>query len=33
MTPDLIATAEEAWGAPLPDWIRSLALPGVKLTP
>jgi hypothetical protein len=26
MTPDLIATAEEAWGAPLPDWIRSLAL-------
>ena len=26
MTPDLIAAAEEAWGAPLPDWIRSLAL-------
>jgi hypothetical protein len=26
MTPDLIATAEEAWGAPLPDWVRSLAL-------
>lgn len=26
MTPDLIATAEEAWGTPLPDWIRSLAL-------
>lgn len=23
---DLIGTAEEAWGAPLPDWIRSLAL-------
>jgi hypothetical protein len=23
---DLIATAEEAWGSPLPDWIRSLAL-------
>lgn len=26
MTPDLIAAAEEAWGAPLPDWIRALAL-------
>lgn len=26
MTPDLIAAAEEAWGAPLPDWVRSLAL-------
>jgi len=26
MTPDLISAAEEAWGAPLPDWIRSLAL-------
>lgn len=24
--PDLIAVAEEAWGTPLPDWIRSLAL-------
>ena len=23
---DLITMAEEAWGAPLPDWIRSLAL-------
>ncbi len=23
---DLINAAEEAWGAPLPDWIRSLAL-------
>jgi len=23
---ELIATAEEAWGSPLPDWIRSLAL-------
>lgn len=23
---DLIATAEEAWGSPLPDWIRSLTL-------
>jgi len=23
---ELIAAAEEAWGAPLPDWIRSLAL-------
>jgi hypothetical protein len=22
----LIATTEEAWGSPLPDWIRSLAL-------
>ncbi|MCU0902413.1 MAG: SMI1/KNR4 family protein [Tabrizicola sp.] len=26
MTPDMIAAAEEAWGTPLPDWIRSLAL-------
>lgn len=26
MSPDLIAVAEEAWGAPLPDWVRSLAL-------
>lgn len=24
--PDMIATAEESWGAPLPDWVRSLAL-------
>lgn len=23
--PDLIATAEEAWGSPLPDWVRALA--------
>lgn len=23
---DLVTTAEEAWGKPLPDWIRSLAL-------
>lgn len=23
---DLITAAEEAWGTPLPDWIRSLAL-------
>lgn len=23
---ELIATAEEAWGSPLPDWIKSLAL-------
>lgn len=23
---DLITAAEEAWGSPLPDWIRSLAL-------
>lgn len=22
---DLMTTAEDAWGAPLPDWIRSLA--------
>lgn len=27
---DLITTAEEAWGAPLPDWIRSLALACVR---
>lgn len=26
MTADLINAAEEAWGSPLPDWIRSLAL-------
>lgn len=26
MTPDLITAAEEAWGSPLPDWIRALAL-------
>lgn len=26
MTPDLITAAEEAWGTPLPDWVRSLAL-------
>lgn len=26
MTPDLIATVEEAWGTPLPDWVRALAL-------
>ncbi len=26
MTADLIAAAEEAWGVPLPDWVRSLAL-------
>lgn len=23
---DLVTTAEEAWGSPLPDWVRSLAL-------
>lgn len=23
---DLMTTTEEAWGSPLPDWIRSLAL-------
>lgn len=23
---ELITSAEEAWGSPLPDWIRSLAL-------
>lgn len=23
---DLITAAEESWGAPLPDWIKSLAL-------
>lgn len=26
MSADLIAMAEEAWGAPLPDWIRALAV-------
>lgn len=26
MKPDLIAVAEEAWGTPLPDWIRVLAI-------
>lgn len=24
--PDMIATAEESWGAPLPDWVRALAV-------
>ena len=24
--PDLIAQSEEAWGAPLPDWVRALAV-------
>ena len=23
---DLVTAAEEAWGAPLPDWVRSLAM-------
>lgn len=23
---DLVTTAEEAWGSPLPDWVRALAL-------
>lgn len=26
MIPDLIKTAEDAWGTPLPDWIRALAI-------
>ena len=26
MIPDLIKTAEEAWGTPLPDWVRALAI-------
>jgi hypothetical protein len=26
MMPDLIQTAEEAWGTPLPDWVRALAI-------
>lgn len=26
IAPDLIAVAEEAWGAPLPDWVRALAV-------
>lgn len=26
IAPDLISVAEEAWGAPLPDWVRALAL-------
>ncbi|MCU0826619.1 MAG: hypothetical protein MUE52_04270 [Tabrizicola sp.] len=26
MSADMIAMAEEAWGAPLPDWIRALAI-------
>lgn len=25
MSTDLITMAEEAWGAPLPDWVRALA--------
>lgn len=24
--PDLIAVAEDAWGSPLPDWVRAIAL-------
>ncbi len=26
MSPDLIAATEAAWGTPLPDWVRALAL-------
>lgn len=26
MNPDLIDVAEEAWGKPLPDWVRAMAL-------
>ncbi|MFN4191846.1 MAG: hypothetical protein ACK4FR_02790 [Tabrizicola sp.] len=26
MSSDLVSAAEDAWGAPLPDWIRALAV-------